>query len=133
MENSFNLCDTIGMSGDTIGGFIRWHRRRERMTQIELADAIGMSNKSVSDWENGRTTPDRDSLTKLAGIFKISLEEFRRFLDIDAQNDAEVLPPEQEEKRQKAVQIINELLADPKKLDQWIDYGDWLRTHRGNQ
>lgn len=133
MENSFALCDTIRMGAETLGGFIRRHRIKGRWTQIELADEIGMNNRSISDWERERTLPSRDALGKLARVFQISLDEFRRFLDIDTLDEVVVLPPEQEEKRQQAIRLIDELLSDSQKLDQWIDYGEWLRSHRGNQ
>lgn len=133
MENSFLLCDTNGMDAETLGGFIRKHRRRGGWNQIQLAKEIEMSNRSISEWEANRTVPSRDALGRLAHAFKISLDEFRRFLDINALSEFEMLPPEQEEKRQKAIEIINELLVDSKKLDQWIDYGEWLRSHRGSQ
>jgi transcriptional regulator with XRE-family HTH domain len=133
MENSFLLCDTMSMGAETLGGFIRKLRLRGGWNQIELAKEIEMSNRSISEWEADRTIPGRDALGRLARVFQISLEEFRRFLDIDALGDNETLPPEQEERRQQAIKLINELLADSKKLDQWIDYGEWLRSHRENQ
>jgi transcriptional regulator with XRE-family HTH domain len=133
MENSFVLCDTMGMDAETLGGFIKKHRRKGGWTQVELADAIDMNNRSVSDWEVNRTIPSRDALGKLARVFQISLDEFRRFLDIDALDNVPVLPPEQEEKRDRAIRLIDELLADPRKLDQWVDYGEWLRSRGESQ
>lgn len=34
---------------------------------------------------------------------------------------------EQEERQGQAFKLIDELLSDPQKLDQWVDYGEWLR------
>lgn len=125
MENFFKVCDTWGMSEETLEHFIRRHRSRLRMTQQELADVMQMNNRSVSDWETGRTVPGRDALAKLATVFKISLDEFRRFIRDD---DTEKLSPDQVARKEQAVQLIDELLADPQKLDEWVEYGEYLRA-----
>jgi transcriptional regulator with XRE-family HTH domain len=126
MENNFVVCDTWGMSEETLGHFIRRHRSRSRMTQQELADAIQMTNRSVSEWETGRTVPGRDAITKLASIFKISLDEFRRYISLG--DSTEVMSADQVERKEQAIQLIDELLADPQKLDEWLRYGEYLRV-----
>lgn len=133
MEIDFVLCDTEDMTDETLGGFIRRHRKRGGWTQIELAREIRMVDRSVSEWELNRTVPSRDALARLAAVFGISLDEFRRFLDADAPKTDVVLPPDQKEKRQQAIKLVDELLADPKKLDQWLDYGEWLRGRSESQ
>lgn len=131
MEKYFNVCDTWSMSEGTIGWFIRRNRRRVRMTQQELADALQMTNRSVTEWEAGRRTPGRDALTKLASIFRISLDEFQRYIRFD--DPPEDLSVDQVKQKQQAIQIIDELLADPQKLDQWIEYGSWLRSRGSDE
>lgn len=126
MENFFNVCDTWAMSEETLKGFIRYHRKRAKLTQQDLAEAIEMTNRSVTDWEAGRTTPGRDALAKLATVFQISLDEFRKYISFD--DLAETMSAEQVERKEQAIQLIDELLADPQKLDQWIDYGEYLRS-----
>ena len=50
--------------------------REERfLKQIQLADAIGTSQRNVSHWENGINEPDVSSLIKLADYFGVSLDE----------------------------------------------------------
>lgn len=54
-----------------IGKFIAECRKKNNLTQEQLAEAIGVSRKSVSRWENGSTMPDYallDSLCKELGI-----------------------------------------------------------------
>jgi transcriptional regulator with XRE-family HTH domain len=136
MEIGFQLCDNEHMLNIKTGGaFIRHHRTKAGMTQQELADAIGMTNRSVSQWETNRETPSRDALAKLAAVFRIKLDEFKRFWNMDVldvvsgwQSDMDALSPdEQENLRRQARQLTDALLADPQRLDQWLEYGKWLR------
>jgi transcriptional regulator with XRE-family HTH domain len=135
MENIFRLCDTgtMNVNTESAGVFIRNHRIAAGLTQKELAEAIGMTDRSVTDWEAGRTFPSRDALAKMAHVFRISLDEFRRFLtgDIQAKEYQESIKylsaDEKQRRKQQALRLIDELLADPQKLDQWVDYGEWLR------
>jgi transcriptional regulator with XRE-family HTH domain len=45
---------------------LRQHRKARGLTQQELADKIGKSEKSVSDYEVGRTTPSYATIEKIA-------------------------------------------------------------------
>lgn len=50
-------------------------RKRNGMTQSELADALNYSDKSVSKWERAEGTPDVFVLYKIAELFNISLDD----------------------------------------------------------
>ena len=52
------------MNQEKIGKFIAECRKNKRMTQSELAEKLGVTDKSVGNWENGRNMPDL-SLFKL--------------------------------------------------------------------
>ena len=41
-----------------IGNLITEQRKRKNLTQRELADTLGITDRSVSKWENGRSLPD---------------------------------------------------------------------------
>ena len=43
------------------------------LTQSELADRLGLSDKTISAWEKGKTEPDNDSVKKLCNEFGMSL------------------------------------------------------------
>ena len=45
-----------------IGQFLKRLRTEKSLTQEKLAELIGVSNRSVSRWENGNTMPDFDLL-----------------------------------------------------------------------
>ena len=58
-----------------IGKKITDLRKKHNMTQMELADNLGISFQAVSNWERGNTMPDISKLPELAEIFQISVDE----------------------------------------------------------
>ena len=66
-----------------IGSYIAGKRKERGMTQRELAEKLGMSDKSVSKWERGICLPDVSVYTELCGILGITLNEFLAGEDID--------------------------------------------------
>ncbi len=50
-------------------------RKQNNMTQMELADKMGISFQAVSNWERGNSMPDISKLPELAEIFEVSLDE----------------------------------------------------------
>jgi transcriptional regulator with XRE-family HTH domain len=59
----------------TIARNIATLRKREKLTQAQLAEKINYSDKSVSKWERGEGLPDISVLVTLAGLFRVSLDE----------------------------------------------------------
>ena len=58
-----------------LSGQIKRHRARLDLSQEELADKIFVTRQSVSNWENGKTYPDLQSLLRLSDLFGLSLDE----------------------------------------------------------
>lgn len=54
---------------------IRQLRESNQLTQAELAEKLGVSDKTISKWETAKGYPDISLLEPLAQIFKISLAE----------------------------------------------------------
>ena len=50
-------------------------REEFQLTQKELADKIGNVQRNVSNWENGTSEPDCETLVRLADVFGITLDE----------------------------------------------------------
>ena len=46
------------MNQQATGNFIALKRREKNLTQEQLAEKIGVSNKTISKWENGKCMPD---------------------------------------------------------------------------
>lgn len=59
-----------------IGAFIAENRKKRGLTQVQLAEQLGVSNKSVSKWERGFCLPDVSLYQPLCGILGITLNEF---------------------------------------------------------
>lgn len=55
--------------------FIAELRKEAGLTQKELADRIGVSDKAVSRWENGKNYPDIEIMQALGEIFHVSVSE----------------------------------------------------------
>ena len=58
-----------------IGKKISVLRKEANMTQMELADRMGISFQAVSNWERGNSMPDISKLPELAEIFGVTVDE----------------------------------------------------------
>lgn len=54
--------------------FIYSNREKNHLTQTQLADMLHVSNTTISNYENGISTPDVQKLIQMAQIFKTSLD-----------------------------------------------------------
>lgn len=61
------------MDQEKIGRFIAQCRREKNMTQRELADRLGVSDKAVSKWETGRGLPEAGCMAPLCEALGISV------------------------------------------------------------
>ena len=58
-----------------IGKNIKKLRTQKDITQEQLAERLHVTRQAVSNWENGKTQPDVETLSMLAECFEISVEE----------------------------------------------------------
>lgn len=63
------------MEGLKLYDTISFYRKRQGLTQEELAKKLGVTNQSVSKWESAQCCPDIALLPALADIFEISIDE----------------------------------------------------------
>lgn len=63
------------MKKQSFGNMIATLRKENGMTQLELANKMGVTDKAVSKWERDLSFPDVGSLPKLAELFHISIDE----------------------------------------------------------
>ena len=63
------------MNQEKIGKFIATCRKEKNMTQEQLAEKIGVTDKSISRWENGKTMPDLSMIPILAEILGVDVSE----------------------------------------------------------
>lgn len=99
------------MDQTAIGNYIAQKRRAQNLTQEQLAEALGVSNKTVSKWENGKCMPDYSVIQKLCGALHVTLAELMDREDaaessMRAYDDAQILDllrRTQELERQKGI------------------------------
>ena len=73
------------MRQSTLGSFIRFLRKQNQMTQAQLADRVGVTDKAVSKWERDVSYPDIAIFPKLADIFGITVNDLLRECTDDGQ------------------------------------------------
>ena len=59
----------------TLGMMIAELRKEKGLTQLELAEKMGVTDKAVSKWERDLSCPDINSLPNLAEILGVSVDE----------------------------------------------------------
>ena len=58
-----------------IGSFIAQRRKEKNMTQRQLAEKLGISDKTISKWETGKGLPEAEFMTPLSEILGITVNE----------------------------------------------------------
>lgn len=66
------------MKKETMGAFLAARRKELGMTQAELAEKMGVTDKAVSKWERDLSCPDVDALPRLAEIFGVTVDDLLR-------------------------------------------------------
>lgn len=90
-----------------IGNRIKFYRNKLKISQEELAEKVFVSRQSISNWENGKTYPDINSLILLSNIFELSLDDLVKG-DIDKMKEEvqKLKPTEKEIEEYKKVSLI---------------------------
>lgn len=63
------------MNQEKTGAFIAQLRKESNMTQVQLADELGVTNKAISKWENGNGFPEVSLLLPLCNELEITVNE----------------------------------------------------------
>lgn len=99
------------MNQEKIGKFITECRKEKKLTQNELAYKLGITDKAISKWENGRCMPDISLLKELCSILDVTINE--------------LLSGERNSKNSSDEIIINSLEANQKQFKK-ISQGSML-------
>lgn len=105
-----------------IGRFLAQLRREKGLTQAQLGAKLGVSNKTVSRWENGNYSPDVEMLQLLSAQFGVTISEL---IAGERLGDAAL------RKRSNELLISaakHEAFSVKEKTDYWKK--KWLREHR---
>lgn len=75
-----------------IGKFIAMLRKEQNMTQLELATKLGVTDRAISKWENGRGLPELSLIKPLSEALSVSINELlcgERIEEADAKQKSE--------------------------------------------
>ena len=70
-----------------IGRFIADCRKKNNLTQMQLAERLGITDRAVSKWENGKSMPDSSIMLELCDILCISVNELLSGEKINMENN----------------------------------------------
>ena len=100
-----------------LGDIISELRNKKNLTQKQLANKLGISDKAISRWETGKSFPDLDMLFRISKFFNISLENLLKARMIDDGTDDELMQDiirefnDMNKKHSKRIKIILIILA----------------------
>lgn len=83
------------MDQKKVGSFLRELRKEKQLTQEQLAERFGVTNRSVSRWETGSNMPDLSILVKLADFYDVDIRDI-----IDGERKGEDVNNEEKERLQ---------------------------------
>ena len=63
------------MNQEKIGKFIAERRKKQGLTQVQLAEKLNITDRAVSKWETGRAMPDSSIMLELCEILSISVND----------------------------------------------------------
>ena len=101
------------MDQKKIGSFIAARRKANGLTQSQLAEALGITDKAVSKWETGKSMPDLSLFSPLCDLLHITLNELLSGEFISDEN-----------LKEKSNQILLEVLSSWLGKDQWKNKSD---------
>lgn len=104
------------MDQEKIGRFIAKLRKQKNMTQQELADKLGVTDRAVGNWENGRRLPDYSLLKDLCSALNITVnellsgEEINKDIYMEKSEENLINLRRQIDKRKKIFKIISNVI-----------------------
>lgn len=105
----------------SIGKFIAALRKEQELTQEQLGEKLGVTNKTISRWETGTYLPPAEMLLSMSELFSVSINEIlsgRRLSDDEYKQSAE-------ENLRQTIEVSRF------KVKERLDYfkKKWLREH----
>ena len=105
------------MNQEKIGSFIASCRKEKGLTQASLAEKLGITDRAVSKWENGKSMPDASLMLPLCELLQINVNELLTGERLSMENYKEnaeenlVLLKEEEEKNNKRLLELENVIG----------------------
>lgn len=124
-----------------IGKFIAKCRKKNNLTQMQLAEKLNITDRAISKWENGKAMPDSSIMLDLCAELKISVNELLsgEVLEMNSYNEKMeqnlidmVRQKEASDKRLLKMEIVIGVLISIMFftlifIASFVEMGDWLR------
>lgn len=125
-----------------IGKFIAECRKKNNLTQMQLAEKLNITDRAISKWENGKAMPDSSIMLDLCNELKISVNELLsgEVIKMDAYNEKleqnlidMVKQKEEADKRLLTIEIVIGVLISMVFfvlifIASFVEMEDWLRV-----
>lgn len=98
-----------------VGRFIAECRKNKKLTQAQLSEKLGITDKAVSKWERGVSMPDSSIMLELCGVLGISVNELLSGEKIDMENS-----------EQKNEQLLLDMAKEVEKRNKTIWTSMWV-------
>ena len=92
-----------------IGKFIAERRKRENLTQSQLAERFGITDRAVSKWETGKAMPDSSLMLELCDVLGITVNDLLSGEVVNVENY-------NKEMEQKLIELVKEKGESDKRL-----------------
>ena len=108
------------MDQNKIGRFIAERRKSQKLTQMQLAEKLGITDRAVSKWETGKSMPDASIMLELCKLLKITVNDLLsgEVVSMNHYNEeseknllAMVKEKEESDKRLLMLEIVNGVLS----------------------
>lgn len=84
----YNVCERrTEMDQIKIGNFISKQRKQVNLTQMQLAEMLGITDRAISKWERGKAMPDASIMLRLCEILKITVTDLLNGEKISMENN----------------------------------------------
>lgn len=92
-----------------IGRFIAERRKNKNLTQAQLAEELGITDRAVSKWENGRSLPDSSIMLELCELLEITVNDL-------LSGEVVLMDEYNKEMEKKMLELVKEKESADKKL-----------------
>lgn len=80
-------------------------RKSKNLSQIQLAEKLGVSRQAISKWESGGTLPGIDSIIEISNFFNITIDSLLKE-NIEELHPIEELQPIMEEEEKESIRTV---------------------------
>ena len=68
---------------------LKAERMKKGLSQLAFAKILGISQRTIGSWETGRTSPDLETLIKIASFFNVSTDYLLGVTDVPTKNNVQ--------------------------------------------